>query len=104
MNALGGTTRGTHDHNRAGTRPSPGAGWIAFDPTHGRLGQGVLITVAGARSNAQIMPVAGSYVVAPDALEAMEVEIRVTACGATNGRGRTAAMATTRGLDDRSRI
>jgi transglutaminase-like putative cysteine protease len=62
----------------------PGAGWIAFDPTHGRVGPGGLITVAVARCNAQIMPVVGSYVGAPDALQAMEVEVRVTACGATN--------------------
>jgi transglutaminase-like putative cysteine protease len=62
----------------------PGAGWIAFDPTHGRVGAGGLITVAVARSNAQIMPVAGSYVGASDALEAMEVEVHLTACDATN--------------------
>lgn len=62
----------------------PGAGWIAFDPTHGRVGAGGLITVAVARRSAQTMPVVGSYVGAPDALEAMEVQVGLTACNAAN--------------------
>lgn len=40
----------------------PGAGWIAFDPTHRRVGEASLIPVAIARSNSQIMPVSGGYV------------------------------------------
>jgi len=39
----------------------PGAGWIAFDPTHRRVGEASLIPVAIARSNSQIMPVSGGY-------------------------------------------
>lgn len=57
----------------------PEAGWIAFDPTHGRVGAGGLITVAVGRCNAQIMPVVGSYVGAPDDLQGMNVEVGVTA-------------------------
>ncbi|MBP1860407.1 transglutaminase family protein [Rhizobium herbae] len=39
----------------------PGAGWIAFDPTHRRVGEASLIPVAIARSNSQIMPISGGY-------------------------------------------
>src|SRR5690606_22429696 len=44
----------------------PGAGWIAFDPTHRRLGGANLIPVAVARSNRQIMPIVGGYVGTPE--------------------------------------
>ncbi|MGZ6018050.1 MAG: transglutaminase family protein, partial [Phenylobacterium sp.] len=57
----------------------PGAGWIAFDPTHGRVGAGGLITVAVGRRNAQVMPVVGSYVGAPEDLLAMTVDVRIAA-------------------------
>jgi transglutaminase-like putative cysteine protease len=57
----------------------PGAGWIAFDPTHAQVGAGGLITVAVGRCNAQIMPVVGSYAGAPDDLLGMAVEIGVCA-------------------------
>jgi transglutaminase-like putative cysteine protease len=57
----------------------PGAGWIAFDPTHARVGAGGLVTVAVGRCNAQIMPVVGSYAGAPDDLAAMEVDVDVRA-------------------------
>jgi transglutaminase-like putative cysteine protease len=43
----------------------PGAGWIAFDPTHGRVGGGGLIPIAIGRYNGQVMPVVGSYVGGP---------------------------------------
>lgn len=57
----------------------PGAGWVAFDPTHQRMGSAQLVTVAVARSNRQIMPVTGSYVgEASDALS-MEVSVDVRA-------------------------
>lgn len=56
----------------------PGAGWIAFDPTHRRLGGASLIPVAVARSNRQIMPIVGGYVGAPEDFVAMEVEVSVT--------------------------
>jgi transglutaminase-like putative cysteine protease len=57
----------------------PEAGWIAFDPTHGRVGAGGLITVAVGRCNTQIMPVTGSYVGAPDDRLGMSVDISVSA-------------------------
>ena len=56
----------------------PGAGWIAFDPTHRRLGGANLIPVAVARSNRQIMPIVGGYVGAPEAFIAMDVKVSVT--------------------------
>lgn len=57
----------------------PGAGWVAFDPTHQRMGSAQLVTVAVARRDRQIMPVAGGYVgEASDALS-MEVSVDVRA-------------------------
>ena len=55
-----------------------GAGWIAFDPTHRRLGGANLIPVAVARSNRQIMPIVGGYVGTPADFLAMDVAVRVT--------------------------
>ncbi len=55
----------------------PSAGWIAFDPTHQRVGESNLIPVAVARSNRQIMPVTGAYTGAPNAFVGMEVDVRV---------------------------
>jgi transglutaminase-like putative cysteine protease len=43
----------------------PGAGWIAYDPTHGTVGGGNLIRVAVTRDISQAVPVAGSFVGAP---------------------------------------
>ena len=57
----------------------PEAGWIAFDPTHRRVGAGHLIPVAIARRNAQIMPVTGGYVGAADDFVSMDVQVRVSA-------------------------
>ena len=54
----------------------PAAGWIAFDPTHRRLGGASLIPVAVARSNKQIMPIVGGYVGAAEDFIAMNVEVR----------------------------
>ncbi|MDH4992411.1 transglutaminase family protein [Aquamicrobium lusatiense] len=56
----------------------PGAGWIAFDPTHRRLGGANLIPVAVARSNRQIMPIVGGYVGTPEDFLGMDVTVRVT--------------------------
>lgn len=55
----------------------PGAGWIAFDPTHRRLGGANLIPVAVARSNRQIMPIVGGYIGTPGDFLAMDVAVRV---------------------------
>ena len=57
----------------------PGAGWIAFDPTHGRVGGGGLIPVAIGRYNAQVMPVVGSYVGDASDFLGMTVEVRAEA-------------------------
>ena len=56
----------------------PQAGWIAFDPTHRRVGEACLIPVAIARNNAQIMPVIGGFVGKTDDFEGMSVDVRVT--------------------------
>lgn len=55
----------------------PGAGWIAFDPTHRRVGGDNLIPVAVARSNRQIMPVIGGYLGALDDFSGMDVTVTV---------------------------
>jgi transglutaminase-like putative cysteine protease len=57
----------------------PGAGWIAFDPSHQTMGGSNLIPVAYARLNRQIMPVSGGYIGAADDFERMGVAVRVTA-------------------------
>lgn len=59
----------------------PGAGWIAFDPTHRRMGGANLIPVAFARLNRQIMPVTGGYVESSDDFLAMGVTVSVIAGG-----------------------
>lgn len=57
----------------------PGAGWIAFDPTHRRVGAGQLVPVAFARLNRQIMPVTGGYLGAFEDFLSMDVTVRVRA-------------------------
>ncbi len=56
----------------------PGAGWIAFDPTHRRLGGASLIPTAVARSNRQIMPIVGDYLGAPEDFLGMNVAVSVS--------------------------
>lgn len=56
----------------------PCAGWIAFDPTHRRVGSANLIAVAVGRCNRQIMPIAGGYVGAPGDFTGMTVRVRVS--------------------------
>lgn len=56
----------------------PCAGWVAFDPTHRRVGSANLIPVAVGRCNGQIMPVTGGYVGAAEDFAAMEVAVDVT--------------------------
>ena len=55
----------------------PTAGWIAFDPTHGRVGGANLVPVAVGRCNAQIMPVTGGYVGANGDFVGMDVQAHV---------------------------
>ena len=56
----------------------PEAGWIAFDPTHRRVGSAHLIPVAIGRCNAQIMPIVGGYLGAAADFEVMNVQVSVT--------------------------
>ncbi len=53
----------------------PGAGWIAFDPTHRRMGSANLVPVAIGRSNQQVMPVDGGFLGPTKASTSMEVEV-----------------------------
>jgi transglutaminase-like putative cysteine protease len=55
----------------------PGAGWIAFDPTHQRVGSAGLLAIAYGRCNSRIMPVIGGYAGDADDFLAMDVEVRV---------------------------
>ncbi|EJB01815.1 transglutaminase-like enzyme, predicted cysteine protease [Rhizobium leguminosarum bv. trifolii WSM597] len=55
----------------------PGAGWIAFDPTHRRVGEACLVPVAFARNNGQIMPVTGGYSGVPDDFQDLDVSVKV---------------------------
>lgn len=56
----------------------PAAGWIAFDPTHRRVGGRGLITVAIGRNNASVLPVTGSYVGAAGDFLGMTVRVEAT--------------------------
>lgn len=56
----------------------PGAGWIAFDPTHGSHGGANLIPVAVARSIAQLPPVEGSFIGLQADYIGMSVGVSVT--------------------------
>lgn len=57
----------------------PCAGWVAFDPTNGRMGEAHLVPVAVGRGIAQLSPVDGRYVGAADAFRSMTVEVTVMA-------------------------
>lgn len=57
----------------------PGAGWIACDPTHQRVGDAFLVPVAVAREIVHILPLTGSYTGPADALIDMSVDVLVTA-------------------------
>jgi len=70
----------------------PGAGWIAFDSTNGRMGEAHLIPIAVGRNIAQIPPIAGSFVGAPENFTAMSVDVKVTAAGDNSGN-QSAAVA-----------
>jgi transglutaminase-like putative cysteine protease len=59
----------------------PCAGWIAFDPTNGRMGEAHLVPVAVGRSIGQLSPVDGRYIGAADAFLGMRVEVTVSAGG-----------------------
>jgi transglutaminase-like putative cysteine protease len=66
----------------------PGAGWIAYDPTNGTIGGSDLIRVAVTRDISQAVPIAGSFVGAPNDYLGMTVDVSVVA--ENRGRARTA--------------
>jgi transglutaminase-like putative cysteine protease len=55
----------------------PGAGWIAYDPTNGTIDSGDLIRVAVSRDISQSIPIAGSFIGAPDSCLGMTVNVIV---------------------------
>ena len=55
----------------------PQAEWIAFDPTHRRVGGACLIPVAVGHSNRQILPITGGYSESAGDFTGMEVGVRV---------------------------
>ena len=55
----------------------PGAGWIALDPTHRRVGSAGLIPIAVARCNDQTVPVAGGYVGEPEDFLGIDVKVEI---------------------------
>lgn len=57
----------------------PCAGWTAFDPTNGRMGEAHLIPVAVARDIAQLSPIEGCFTGAADALSSMTIDVSVSA-------------------------
>ena len=71
----------------------PGAGWIAFDPTNGRVGSGHLVPVAVARSIQQIAPVTGGFQGDPEDSVAMSVSVEVTELSVSRlGEGHASAV------------
>ena len=56
----------------------PSAGWVAFDPTHQRVGSAHLLPVAVGRCNGQIMPITGGYVGTPGDFQDMAVRVSVS--------------------------
>ena len=57
----------------------PGAGWVEFDPTNGKVGGSHLIRVAVARDPSQAVPLSGSYFGPPEAFVEMAVDVQVHA-------------------------
>lgn len=62
----------------------PCAGWVAFDPTNGRMGEAHLVPVAVGRSIAQLSPVDGRYVGPAVTFLGMTVEVTVSTAGSTD--------------------
>jgi transglutaminase-like putative cysteine protease len=56
----------------------PGAGWVEFDPTNGKVGGANLIRVAVAREPSQAVPLQGSFIGATEDFLEMEVDVTVT--------------------------
>ena len=56
----------------------PGAGWVDFDPTNGRIGSAGLIRVAVVRDPAMAVPLSGSWTGAAGDCLGMDVSVEVT--------------------------
>jgi transglutaminase-like putative cysteine protease len=56
----------------------PGSGWIAYDPTNGTINSGNLIRVAVTRDISQAVPIAGTFIGAPDSYLGMTTDVMVT--------------------------
>lgn len=59
----------------------PGAGWIAYDPTHGTVGSTDLIRIAVARDISQVIPISGSFAGDAEDYLGMTVTATVTSTG-----------------------
>lgn len=59
----------------------PGAGWIAFDPTNGRMGEANLVPIAVGRDITRLTPVEGHYLGSAAAFLGMTVDVTVSADG-----------------------
>lgn len=57
----------------------PGAGWVEFDPTNGKVGGSHLIRVAVARDPSQAVPLSGAYLGPAEAFVEMAVDVQVHA-------------------------
>ena len=57
----------------------PGAGWVAYDPTNGRVGGENLIRVAVARDPSQALPMSGTFRGRRDDFVGMDVQVIVRA-------------------------
>jgi transglutaminase-like putative cysteine protease len=55
----------------------PGAGWVAYDPTNGKIGGADLIRVAVTRDIDQAVPIAGSFIGTPSDFIGMTVDVAV---------------------------
>jgi transglutaminase-like putative cysteine protease len=55
----------------------PGAGWVAYDPTNGKVGGADLIRVAVTRDIDQAVPIAGSFIGTPSDFIGMTVDVAV---------------------------
>ncbi len=53
-------------------------GWIAFAPSHRKVGKFNLIPTAVGRDMRQVMPVTGSFIGMSDAYQGMTVEVSIT--------------------------
>ena len=71
----------------------PGAGWVAFDPTHRRMGSAGLIPLAVARCNEQTAPVTGGFLGAAEDFLGMDVSVSVTLAGGAAAAAAPAAGA-----------